>query len=93
MKRILVIRKRATPIADHAMGRVEAWASPHGIEVLDGDDPGVGEYSSIDADLVVAVTSDNSNPIIPDTITVTATISNGGPDDASSGAKASTGFL
>jgi len=36
----------------------------------------------IDADLAVSVTADQTNPIVPDPVTVTATISNGGPDDA-----------
>jgi NAD+ kinase len=66
LKRILVIKKRAAPIADHAMERVEAWASPHGIEVVDGDGPEHGqghderEAATPDVDLVVVLGGDGT---------------------------------
>jgi opacity protein-like surface antigen len=36
----------------------------------------------INADLAVSISADQTNPIVPDPVTITATISNGGPDDA-----------
>jgi NAD+ kinase len=60
LKRILVIKKRAAPIAVHAMERVEAWAKPLGIEVVDGDGPSSGEGVSQDTDLVVVLGGDGT---------------------------------
>jgi opacity protein-like surface antigen len=45
------------------------------------DNTDVRVQDCLDADLAVDVAVDDANPIIPQTFTVTGTISNGGPDD------------
>ncbi len=52
------------------MGRIEVWAKPHGVEVVDGDDPGsspdsgpgpsVDGHCPVDADLVVVLGGDGT---------------------------------
>lgn len=58
-----------------------AYPSASLVDLTDTDNTFVAVANCIDADLSVAVVSSNNNPIIPDTITITATISNAGPDD------------
>ena len=52
------------------------------VNLTDTDNTFVAVSDCINADLAVSVTADQTNPIVPDPVTVTATISNGGPDDA-----------
>jgi uncharacterized repeat protein (TIGR01451 family) len=59
-----------------------AYPSASEVDLTDTDNTTVSVANCIDADLSVSVASSNDNPIIPDTVTITVTISNGGPDDA-----------
>lgn len=52
------------------------------VDLTDTDNTFVAVADCITADLAVSVTADQTNPIVPDPVSVTATISNGGPDDA-----------
>ncbi len=52
------------------------------VDLTNTDNTQVVVADCITADLAVSVTADQTNPIVPDPVTVTATISNGGPDDA-----------
>jgi opacity protein-like surface antigen len=52
-------------------------------DLTDTDNTFVVVADCIEADLAVTASSDQTQVIIPDQVTVTATVSNGGPDDAS----------
>jgi len=52
------------------------------VDLTDTDNTFVVVADCITADLSVTATSDDTSPIIPATFTVTATVANGGPDDA-----------
>ena len=59
-----------------------AYPSASEVNLTDTDNTFVVVADCIAADLSVSATADNANPIIPDNVNVTATITNGGPDDA-----------
>jgi hypothetical protein len=49
--------------------------------LTDTDNTFVAVADCVDADLSVNVVADDTNPIVPQSFTVTGTVSNGGPDD------------
>ena len=52
------------------------------VDLTGTDNTFVAVVDCLDADLSVSITADQTNPIAPDPVTITVSISNGGPEDA-----------
>ncbi len=58
-----------------------SYPTASAVDLTGTDNTFVVVANCVDSDLSVSVVSSNNNPIIPDTVTITVTVSNAGPDD------------
>ncbi len=58
-----------------------SYPTASAVDLTGTDNTFVVVANCIDSDLSISAVSSNNNPIIPDTVTITVTVSNAGPDD------------